>query len=43
MNIQFIANMYAVMAYITSYMCKPEHGMSELRKKVSKDASRNEV
>ena len=27
MNIQYVTNMYAVLAYITSYMCKPERNI----------------
>ncbi|XP_066911966.1 uncharacterized protein [Clytia hemisphaerica] len=39
MNIQYVTNMYAVLAYITSYMCKPERNMSELKQKAHKEAS----
>ena len=39
MNIQYVTNMYAVLAYITSYMCKPERNMSELMKKAHKEAT----
>ncbi|XP_066913784.1 uncharacterized protein [Clytia hemisphaerica] len=39
MNIQYVTNMYAVLAYITSYMCKPERNMSELMQKAHKEAS----
>ncbi|XP_066924610.1 uncharacterized protein [Clytia hemisphaerica] len=38
MNIQYVTNMYAVLAYIT-YMCKPERNMSELMKKAHKEAN----
>ena len=27
-----------MLAYLTSYLCKPEHGRSELMKKLSKEA-----
>ena len=37
MNIQFITDIYGVLAYLTSYMCKPEHTMSELMKKMCKE------
>ena len=43
MNIQFVTNMYVVLAYITSYMCKPECNTSELMKKASKEASGKDV
>ncbi|XP_066926766.1 uncharacterized protein [Clytia hemisphaerica] len=43
MNIQYVTNMYAVLAYITSYMCKPERNMSELMKKAHKEASGKDV
>ncbi|XP_066930030.1 uncharacterized protein [Clytia hemisphaerica] len=39
MNIQYVTNMYAVLAYITSYICKPERNMSELMKKAHKEAT----
>ena len=32
MNIQFVTGMYGVVAYLTSYLCKPERAMSELMK-----------
>ena len=35
MNIQFITGIYAVLAYLTSYLCKPEHSMGELMKNLS--------
>jgi hypothetical protein len=38
MNIQFVTGVYAVLAYLTSYLCKPEHAMSELMKKTIKEA-----
>ena len=39
MDIQFITNIWACIAYLTSYMCKPERGTSELMKKVGKEAN----
>ena len=38
MNIQFVTGVYAMLTYLTSYLCKPEHTMSELMKKASKGA-----
>ena len=38
MNIQFVSGIYAMLMYLTSYLCKPEHTMSELMKKASKEA-----
>ena len=38
MNIQFVVGIYGVLAYLTSYLCKPEHAMSELMKKACKEA-----
>ena len=32
MNIQFVTGMYGVVAYLTSYLCKPERAMSEFMK-----------
>ena len=37
MNLQFVTGVYAVLTYLTSYLCKPEHAMSELMKKASKE------
>ena len=39
MDIQFIASIWGCIAYLTSYMCKPERTMSELMRKASKEAS----
>jgi DNA replication protein DnaC len=38
MDIQMITSIWACIAYITSYICKPEKTMSELMKKASKEA-----
>ena len=38
MNIQYVTGVYAVVVYLTSYLCKPEHTMSELMKKTAKEA-----
>ena len=37
MNIQYVTSVYAVLAYLTSYLCKPEHSMSELMKTAVKE------
>ena len=37
MNVQYVTGIYAMLTYLTSYFCKPEHTMSELMKKVSKE------
>ena len=37
MNIQFVTAVYAMLTYLI-YLCKPEHTMSELMKKPSKEA-----
>ena len=38
MNLQFVTGVYAMLTYLTSYLCKPEHAMSKLMKKASKEA-----
>ena len=38
MNIQFVTGVYAMLTYLTSYLCKPEHTISELMNKASKEA-----
>ena len=38
MNLQFVTGVYAMLTYLTSYLCKPEHAMNELMKKVSYEA-----
>ena len=43
MNIQYVTGMYAVLAYLTSYLCKPEHTMGELMKKAVKDVNETGV
>ena len=43
MNIQFVTGIYAVLAYLTSYLCKPEHAMGELMKKAVKEANESGV
>ena len=40
MNLQFVTGVYAMLTYLTSYLCKPEHAMSELMKRGSKEAYR---
>ena len=39
MDIQYITDVWACVAYITSYMCKPERSMSELMRKACKEAN----
>ena len=39
MNLQYVTGLFGVIKYLTSYMCKPERTMSELMKKVSKEAT----
>lgn len=39
MDIQFITNIWACIAYLTSYICKPEKTISEMMRKASKEAS----
>ena len=43
MNIQYVTGIYGVVKYLTGYMCKPEHTMSELMKKASKEATNKGV
>ena len=43
MDIQFITNIWACIAYLTSYMCKPERSMSELMRKASKEAANKNI
>ena len=43
MNLQFVASVYAILTYLTSYLCKPEHAMSELIKKALKEAYRKDI
>ena len=38
MNLRFVTGVYAMLAYLMSYFCKPEHAISELMKKASKKA-----
>ena len=37
-NLQFVTGVYSILTYLMSYLCKPEHAMSELMKKASKEA-----
>ena len=37
MNIQFVIGVHAMLNYLTSYLCKSEHKISELMKKASKE------
>ena len=38
MDLQFVTGAYAMLTYLTLYLCKPEHALSELMKKTSKEA-----
>ena len=38
MNIQYVTGIYAMLTYLISDLCKPEHHMSELMKKATKEA-----
>ena len=40
MNIEFVTRVYAMLVYLTLYLCKPKHTMSRLMKKVAKEAQR---
>ena len=33
-NLQFVAGIYAMLTYLTSYLCKPEHSTSELMERL---------
>ena len=39
MDIQYITDVWACIAYITSYMCKPEKQMSDLMRNAVKEAN----
>ena len=43
MTIQFVTGVYATLTYLTSYLCKLEHTMSELMKKTSKEANGKDI
>ena len=34
MNLQFVTDVYAMLTYLTSYLCKPEHTVRQLMKSV---------
>ena len=38
MNIQYVTGVYAMIIYLTSYLCKPEHTGSKLMKTASIEA-----
>ena len=38
MNLQYVTGVYAMITYLTSYLCKPEHAISKLMKKASRVA-----
>lgn len=43
MDIKYVCNPWACIAYMTSYMCKPERHMSELMKKAAKETTTGNV
>ena len=43
MNLQFVTGVYARLTYLTSYLFKPEHAISELMKKASREVYGNDV
>ena len=43
MNLQFVTGVYAMLTYLMSYLCKPEHAMSEPMKKASKEAYEKDI
>ena len=43
MNLQFVTRVYAMLTYLTSYLCKPEQTMSKLMKKTSKETYRKDI
>ena len=43
MNIQYVTGVYELVMYLSSYMCKAEHTMSELMKKASKESNNSSV
>ena len=43
LSIQYVIVMYARLIYLTSFLFKPEHAMSELIKKAAKETTRKEV
>ena len=38
LNSQFVTGVPAMLTYLTSYLCKPEHAMRKFMKKASKEA-----
>ena len=38
MNLQFVTVVCVMLIHLTSYLCKPEHSLSKLMKKTSKEA-----
>ena len=43
MNLEYVTGIYAMLTYLTSYLCKQKHHMSELMKKASKEAYNKNV
>ena len=42
MDIQFVSNVYACAVYIASYITKSQRGMSELLRKASEEARKDD-
>ena len=43
MNLEFATGVYAMLTYLTSYLCKPEHAVNKFMKKVSKEADGKDI
>ena len=43
MNLQFSISAYAMLTWLTSYLCKPEYTVSELMKKASKETYSKDI
>ena len=43
MSLQFVSGVYVMLTYLTSYLFKLEHAMSELMKKASKRVFRKNI
>ena len=43
MNLQFVCGIYGLVVYLSEYVCKSEHYMSELMKKASKEAGNQTI
>ena len=43
MNLQFVTGIYGMISYLTRYLTKVENRMSELMKKISKEAGNQDI